>query len=141
MTATRTPLQSLAAAVRKEFIRDTRDNGDRCWKRETHAEDWISDLCRDALGDVPPDDWGYTSIVDALNALAEHEDVDNAREWLFADINMAENFRAALEYAADALGADSADIGDCLQRGLPEERCEVFESVLASLEAHLQRNR
>lgn len=82
-------------------------------------------------------DRGYTFIVDALNALAEYEDVDDAREWLLADINMAENVRAALEYAADTLGADSADIGDCLQRALPEERCEVFESVLASLEAHL----
>lgn len=93
-----------------------------------------------------PDDWRYEFIVDALDAIADHEDEDEARDSIEADIYTAEltgwlHSRVdRYEYcdnAAQEFGASDTLLGS-LQLGQLMEKHEVFDSVLSSLRDQLE---
>lgn len=142
-------LQELAKEVRSEFSLDTRTDGAEFWKRESIADDWIQELCHTAHGEMLPDDFRYEFIVDALDALSEEEDEDDARDALPEEIYthkliqyMASNayrIEATEEalHEAIASGDITPGIGTAISRAMCEEQTEVFYSVLSSLQERL----
>lgn len=140
-------LQTLATEVKAQFVR-TMGNKDReFWIRESPADDWISDLCREAHGDMLPDDWRYDFIVEALDVISDYENMDDARDSLEADI-----YTSALiawlgshghrpSYCDDAVEemgiGGSAGIITRMQAGQLVEKREVFDEVLTALNSRL----
>ena len=140
-------VQELAKMARCAFSLETRDNGSEYWNRNRCAPEWIMELCQTAHGGMLPDDYRYRFIVQALDALEEAEDVDEARdgyefehryyrlvEWLGSHAGHR------LEYCdqwAEEYGHPEST-GDLLQGGHLQERLEVLDLVRGSLEAHLQ---
>jgi len=86
-------MAELAAEVSREFHRIKRNEStpglsDGVWMRKSEtrtADDWITNLCRAAHGEMFPDDWRYEFIVDALGDISETdddaEDGDAARDY------------------------------------------------------------
>lgn len=149
MTTTTTTLQTLAKEARSHFSTDKRDNGNVFWKTDG-KEEWVRDLCLAAHedGGMLPDDIRYEMIVEALNALEEYDDADDARDSIEADIYTHEltswlASNNSRQYYCDeaanefGLGAD-ADTTTRLSWGQLSEKWEVFESVRQSLEDRLE---
>lgn len=105
----------------------------------------MNDVCREAHGDMFPDDWRYSIIRDAVDWIAENgAGEDDPAE--FAD-STTEVYTAKL---ADWLGSHSDRVGYCdeaaqefgssdsmfetMQRGQYMEREEVFHYVVEALE-------
>lgn len=72
-----TQLQQRADFALQFFKKDKRANGNEIWRRVNDSPHWVAELCRAAHGDMLPDDWRYTFIVEALDALAIDEDPDD----------------------------------------------------------------
>lgn len=145
-------LQELAKAVREEFSLNTRTDGTGYWTRDDKPGgygDWITKLCFDAHGDILPDDFVYEFIVDALDVLSEDEDTDDARD------NLPEEWRThkIIEWFAShgdrqaradekleelmPCGDRNTGVMTILSWAMNEEQQEVFNSVLSSLQEHL----
>ena len=141
-------VQELAKLVRCTFSLETRDNGSEYWTHNRCAPDWINELCHTAHGDMLPEDYRYAFIVEALDALEEAEDVDEARggyEFEHQYYRLADWLRSHAHrwsYCDDAvreLGISSdATTADQVQLGHLYERLEVLELVRGSLEEQLQ---
>ena len=145
-------VQELAKLARCAFSLETRDNGDdyiiaEYWTANRCAPDWIGELVRTAHGDMFPDDYRYAFIVEALDALEEAEDLDEARysfefepylsrlaDWLGSHNH---RFSYCDEWAEKIGFANVKDTYYLLAGGHLQERLEVLHSVCASLEAHL----
>ena len=75
-------VQELAKLARCAFTLETREDGSEYWTHNRCAPEWIGELCNTAHGDMLPDDYRYRFIVQALDALEEAEDVDEAgQDW------------------------------------------------------------
>lgn len=141
-------VQELAEKVRKNFVLNERDNGAQYWSYKGVTPAWVQEMCREAHNDMMPDDYKYQFIVDALASIADNEDADDARNSIEADIYTA-NLTAWLssnlnriEYVNQA-GNDfgigvNFDLVQLLQLGQVTEKTEIFESILNSLEEHLE---
>ena len=141
-----TQLQRLAAEVRSKFKLKTRDNGAEFWARESNEDDWIQSLCFEAHGDMLPEDWRYRFIVEALDALSEFDDPDEARDSLEASIYNHEltdwlgshgHRPGYVDEACEEFGFHGGTI-ERIQWGMLSEKWEVFDSVLASIEEQLE---
>jgi hypothetical protein len=146
-------IQELATEARSDFVRSTRDNGAAYWHRKEIQKDWIDDMCYQAHGgntptSMLPDDWRYQFIVDALDALSEHEDEDEARDSLEASIYThdltawlgSHGYRPAYcdeavdEYGAESFfGKNGGGLTNLIQAGQLAEMQEVFGLVLDAL--------
>ena len=137
--------QELAKLARCAFSLETRDNGSEYWRRNPCAPDWITELCHTAHGDMLPEDYRYQFIVEALDALEEAEDPDEARDgyeyehrnyqlalWLASH---GHRFSYCDDWARDMC---SRNTYDRLAGGHLQERLEVLNLVHGSLEAHLE---
>ncbi|MBU8871358.1 MAG: hypothetical protein KOO60_10890 [Gemmatimonadales bacterium] len=129
----------------------TRTSGGRYWARKVHPHDsdWIADLCRDAHGDMFPDDWRYTFIHDALICIEEREELspDDWSGYVHEAVDgMVDVYNANLTdwlgshslrpcYVDQGVGeaGHSETVIQSLQVGQYTERMEVFYSVLNSL--------
>ena len=139
------PVQELAKLVRCTFSLETRDNGSEYWTHNRCAPDWINELCHTAHGDMLPEDYRYAFIVEALDALEEAEDVDEARggyEFEHRNYQLAlwlathgHRFQYCDDWARDMC---SRNTYDRLAGGHLSERLEVLELVRGSLEEQLQ---
>jgi hypothetical protein len=127
----------------------TRKRGDEAiWVVEDDAPPWVTDLVLAAhdAGNLLPDDWRYGMIVDALQALAEVDDPDDAD--VRGDVDIVTH--RLLEWAAshgDRLSyvdqgfedfRPSTDIASALQLGQRLEREDVLAAVRAFLVDHLE---
>ena len=145
-------VQELAKLARCAFSLETRDNGDdyiiaEYWTANRCAPDWIGELVRTAHGDMFLDDYRYAFIVEALDALEEAEDLDEAGQyWDFepylaklADWLGSHNHRFSYcdDWAQENQNPEIGGTVELLQGGHLYERLEVLDSVRASLEAHL----
>ena len=141
-------VSTLAADARKHFEQITRDE-QTIWTRTDDAPEWVRDLCFAAhdAGDMLPDDWRYEFIVAALDALEDHDDEDDARDSIEADIYTHDlttwlasrvDRTGYVDDACEEYGTDAPQgIVERLQVGQLAEKREVFESVLSSLSDRL----
>lgn len=82
-------IQTLAAEMSQSFETATRPtSGEEFRKLKDDAPAWMTTICRKAHDDghMLPDDWRYVFIEQAVDALAEHEDSDEARDSLEPDV-------------------------------------------------------
>lgn len=148
-------LAELANDVLAMFEWGTRTNGDRYWSRkDVMTDDWVAEMCRDAHGDMFPDDWRYMFIHDTLVSLSEfdertaeewdedmHEAVDGAVDVYNSELcKWLESHACRSSYVDDATAemGQPDSVMQSLQMGQYVERREVFSSVLHSLAEHLE---
>ncbi len=111
------------------------------------APEWMTIVCRKAHDDarILPDDWRYGFIEEAVDALAEHEDTDEARRSLEPDIYTSDltawlhSLNGRVYYLDEAMtefGGFSSGF-QLLAAAQMLEKDEVFHQVVAALEHHL----
>jgi hypothetical protein len=144
MTADKTTIQALAAEMSKAFetaIRPT--SGETFRKLKDDAPPWMTTVCRKAHddGNILPDDWRYILIEEAVDALAVHDDPDDARSSLEPDIYTSDltawldSRNSRVEYLSEAL----TEYGSfrhgfqLLAAAQMIEKEEVFQQVLDAL--------
>lgn len=139
-------VRSLAKEVNHLLKIGHRDNGDAYIFLSPGAPEWMGNLVHAAHSDMLPDDYRYEFIVEALNAIIEYDDTDEARDSLEADIYTSDltgwlhsrndriNF---VDESRSEWGADAGGIIEDMQRGQLFEKYEVFGSVLQSLSERL----
>ena len=64
-------LQELAQSAYDRFELRERDNGDSFVTLADNAPEWLTDLVRDAHGDMMPDDWRWSAIRSAVDFIAD----------------------------------------------------------------------
>jgi len=81
-------VQEKATIALDWFEMDTREDGSHYWRRCSGAPEPARDLAHAAHGDglILPDDYRYQFMIDALDALSEAEDEDDAYMLLEADV-------------------------------------------------------
>ena len=145
-------IQELARETRAAFTLETRNDGSKFWTHGRGAPDWLYELTKEAHGSTGPggmfpDDTRYAFIVDALDALEEAEDIDEAgQDWEFEPyfgrlVDWLGTYAGhRLEYCDEWANEYGRPEGTAklLQGGQLYERLEVLDLVRASLEAHLE---
>jgi len=141
-------VQDLAKLARCAFSLETRGDGSKYWTHGREAPEWIQDLTREAHGapSMLAEDYRYAFIVEALDAVEESEDTDEARDgyefepyhsrladWLGSH---AHRFEYCDEWAGEM--GQPQDTYHRLAGGHLLERLEVLDLVRGSLEAHLE---
>jgi hypothetical protein len=130
-------ITELANEARGWFERATRNNGETFWKWKEGAPEWISEMCHKAHGDMMPDDWRYTFIIEALDAISNADgDEDEALTSLEPDIYtgkltawLASNVERASycdEYISDT---GTSEIFAAIAGGQLTEMYETFSEV------------
>lgn len=145
--------QQLAAAIAAALETAHRDDDEQTpfirFRDQANAPEWMRDVMREAHGTDPdgspamlPDDHRYQFASDALDALAEHDDPDEARDSIEPDVYTSDltgwlHSRAdRVAYLDDdELRDDSADGFQRLAAAQLAERLEVFDLVRSSLDA------
>ncbi len=143
---TTTSIQTLASTTRALFVEKSRNDGAKFWSYDHNSPDvpaWLQPLCFEIHGDISPDDHKYRFIVEALDALAECDDPEDAD--VEADIYNHElttwlgshGYRPGYcDEALEELGGDFESTIQLLQLGQYAEKREVLDTVRACLEAH-----
>jgi hypothetical protein len=123
------------------------DEDSRYIRTKDGCPEWVTQLVYSAHGDFLPDDWRYNVIQDALEAIAESDDPEDAAgefadsavdvytharlKWLASNLNRA----AYCDEAAQEFGAEgSPDIISMIGLGQYYEASEVYGLVLRALE-------
>lgn len=76
---TETTIQTLAADTRAHFVQKTRPDGTTFYSFDHEASPaWLIDVVREIHGEMMPDDHKYRFVVEALDALAECDEPDEA---------------------------------------------------------------
>lgn len=148
-------IQRIAREASAQFhvLRD--DNGEPIRRegvevliRDSNQDDALQAMCREAHGDMFPDDWRYSFIVEALDRITEYEDLDAAESEIEADIYTADRLAwlasrldrsnyvddAINEYGWDGKGG----IVEAIGLGQIAERSEVFQIVRQWCEAQAE---
>ena len=116
--------------------------------RKDDAPEWVVEIVREAHdnGDyftMLPDDYKYQFVVDALEALADSDDVDNARSIMHDGVDIttsrllhwvqSHGYRKV--YADDHIQEFNPETLDAILMGAKYmERDEVFQIVLSAIE-------
>ena len=136
-----TKIQDLAAHFEAEFVTGTREDGTRFLKCKDSENETLTQLIYDAHGEMLPDDYRYEFIHDALAAIAEYENPEEAIEAVEADI-YTQDLTAWLHSRNDRVNYLSEvqeefgpleDGFQLLAAAQHKEKTEVFYSVLQSL--------
>jgi hypothetical protein len=141
-------IQKLAEEVAAQFEQDKRSDGTRYWRLKSGRDQKVQDLVRDAHRIdghlILPDDYRYEFAKEALDAIAEYEDTDEARDSLEADIYTSDLTKwlgsnvyrpGYVDETMEEMGVrDGSDIITQMQMGQLHEKEEVFDSVLKSLQ-------
>lgn len=124
--------------------RDSTDTGRPIRVLGDGRPDWMQDVARAAHGGMPPDDFRYELIEEALDALIEADgDEDDARDalpeapcynaerlrWLASHLERA----GYCDEAAENYGADAGTIFDRIALGYRAEQEEVLSLVVRAL--------
>lgn len=147
-----TVLQQLAAAASRCLVTRTFEaNVGRPERRVVVIADdspeWVTDLCREAHGGMAPDDWRFEFISLALDAIAENDNPDTARDsvtdpdarypytmdrlrWLASHLDRA----GYCDEAAEEFGVRPDGIVNAIALGMSHELGEVFDTVRQHLE-------
>ena len=139
-------LQELAATYSAAFEARTRDNGDQFWciKDDAPDREIIQEMAHHAHGGLLPEDYRYLFITQALDALADADDPDEAEMpeevythklfvWLASHGNRPDYVNeAAREYGLPK--EKDFDIVRIVAYGYAEEQREVLSLVRQWLE-------
>ena len=143
-----TTLHTLARQMSLAFESGTRTtSGETFRKLKDGSPEWMTTVCRKAHDDARllPDDCRYAFIEQAVDALANHEDTDDARSSLEPDI-YTNDLTAWLHslngrvYYVDQAIAEYGTFRDGFQllaAAQMIEKEEVFQQVVAALEDQL----
>lgn len=136
-------LLTKAKLARSGLTTKTRENGERFVYQKDNAPEWLNDLCHDAHGSLLPDDFIYSVIEDALDAIIDNDgDTDSVEleadiytrdllDWLGSHSSRV----AYCDKAAEEFGAEfDGDIIWQIQMGQHLEKREILENVISSLE-------
>ena len=135
-------LQELANRVLARLETKTRDNGNDFISLSSGTAPWMKELARTAHAGMLPDDFKYAFIQEALQAISEHDDADDALDSLEADVYNADLLAwlssnltrsSYVDEAVSNFGAAS-DTMQNIQMGQVEEKREVFNLVRTALE-------
>ena len=135
-------IQEKAAQIRSTFVEKIRTDGTKYWSTESEEAE-IKELCHAAHDDMMPDDWKYRFIVDALNLVAEADDVDDVTiepdiytadltAWLASHNGRVYYLTQALEEYGETDGFRALACAQAF------EREEVYFSVLSSIRAMVE---
>ena len=111
--------------------------------RKDDAPEWVTQLVKEAHGEMFPDDYKYKFVVDALEALADADDIDTAEEimregielYTYKLIHWVQSHTDRLAMANEHGKEFEADtIEAFLTGGQFNERWDVFSLVLSTLE-------
>lgn len=128
------------------FETATRDDDTTYVRTKDGAPEWIGDMCRDAHGDMFPDDWRYACIAAAVDHIAgDPEDPEEVHDFAdsYVDTYTADRLRwlashlTRVEYvdnACEELGAHGG-IVEMIAAGQYVEASEVYGAVLDALTA------
>lgn len=144
-------IQELAQEVLKQFQTKTRDEGQSFVSLKDDHPEWMQDLCREAHGDMLPDDNRYEMIQEALQAIADSDedaDLSDVMHEIEADFRNADllawvsSSLSRAGYVNEAVEQGYADVSNfdlfrTLQAGQIMEKNEVFASIQNSLEERL----
>ena len=130
-------IQEKAAQIRSTFVEKIRTDGTKYWSTESEEAE-IKELCYAAHDDMMPDDWKYRFIVDALDLIAEADDVDDVTiepdiytadltAWLASHNGRVYYLTQALEEYGETDGFRALACAQAF------EREEVYFSVLSSI--------
>ena len=139
-----TTLHTLARQMSLAFEGGTRNStGETFRKLKDGSPEWMTTVCRKAHDDARllPDDWRYAFIEEAVDALAEHEDADDARSSLEPDIYTSDltAWLHSLNGRVDYIGEALSEYGNfrsgfqLLAAAQMIEKEEVFQQVVAAL--------
>lgn len=143
-----TTIQTLAREMSLAFESATRPgNGETFRKLRDTAPEWMTTVCRLAHDDgaMLPDDWRYVFIETAIDALAEHEDTEEALGRLEPDIYTSDltawlhSRDSRVYYLGDALSEYGSfrDGFQLLAAAQMIEKEEVFRQVVSALQSLL----
>jgi hypothetical protein len=143
-----TTLQTLAREMSLAFETASRPgSGEEFRKLIDTAPEWMTTVCRLAHEDgrLLPDDWRYAFIEQAVDALVEHEDTDDALGRLEPDIYTSDltawlhslNSRVYFLDEALAVYGSFRDGFQLLAAAQMIEKEEVFQQVVSALQDHL----
>ena len=135
-------IQEKAAQIRSTFVEKIRTDGTKYWSTESEEAE-IKELCYAAHDDMMPDDWKYRFIVDALDLIADADDVDDVTiepdvytsdltAWLASHNDRVEYLTRAIEDYEPKDGFTALSIAQSI------EREEVFYSVLSSIRSMIE---
>lgn len=144
-------IQELAAEMAAAFETRTRDNGDTFDVLKDGSPEWMTDVCRDAHGDMLPDDWRYSMIRGAVEWIAETDDdiegcypfadgfvpVYNSERiaWLASHLNRSAYVDDAVsEYGVDP-SHDGFSVTQTIGLGIYAEAAEVYSAVYNAMDA------
>lgn len=132
-----------AKLARSFLTRKTRESGEQFVCQKDDAPDWLNDMCRDAHDDMLPDDFVYSVIEDALDAIIDQdgdaEDVSLEADtynrdllaWLSSNLDRASYCdEACEEYGVEA----SEGIMHFISMGQHYEKRQILANVVNSLE-------
>lgn len=137
---------TLAAEMSEAFTTLDR-NGETIYVLRDGSPPWMTDVAHAAHGDMIPDDYRYEFVYDAVSALENSEDVDDARDsieadvyttgltkWLHSRVDRTFYMSQAIE---DGL-TDGKDSSQHLMTAQWLEKMEVFDAVVVALEKRLE---
>ncbi len=141
-------IQTLAAEMSQSFETATRPtSGEEFRKLKDDAPAWMTTVCRKAHddGEMLPDDWRYVFIEQAVDALAEHEDSDEAGDSLEPDVYTSDltgwlHSRNSRVYYLEEVMREYGSFKDGFQllaTAQLQEKQETFHQVIAALREEL----
>jgi len=137
-------IQKLAQEARKYFIQRERDNGDIFITCTNDRPQWVQDLVFAAHADMMPDDYRYRFIFEAIDYIADHDDVDYPDE-MEADIYTSDltawlhSRNDRVDYLTEAMNICDFSKGfDLLSAAQLMEKTEVYHLVLRDLYMQLE---
>lgn len=140
-------LQELAEEAGKLFIKANRPDGSQFTKLDHSAPEWLSDLVREAHGEMLPDDYKYEFIEEALSAIEDNYNKDQASDNVYEQLDtvtsrltrwLASSI-ARVAYCDEVLENSSIETtNELLATAQRNERLEVFEIVYTELEKQLE---
>lgn len=134
-------LQDLVKEALKYFTQSTRNDGTKFYHTKDDTPTWVDDMCQTAHGQVLPDDYKYSLIVESLQSIRDGSEDDqyiepdtysmDRLEWLASDLRRTQYVDQAIE----DFGLDSSiGIIELIGWGQLIEKQEIFNSVLSSLQ-------
>jgi hypothetical protein len=137
-------LQALAREMSLAFETATRtSSGESFRKLRDGSPEWMTTVCRMAHDDARllPDDWRYAFIEEAVDALAEHENADEALGSLEPDVYTSDltawlhSLNSRVYYLEEAMTecGPFRDGFQLLAAAQMIEKEEVFRQVVAAL--------
>lgn len=139
-------IQAIASTILAAFEQSTRKDGSTFWALTDEARQQWQDLMHHAHADMLPDDWRYELIRRALDALANADTEDEARDSLVLDVYTSEltdwlhSHDARLNYVDQAVSEYGHDrLFYDLQRGQFIELEEVFAILVQELTDYAER--